>query len=84
MAKMSRDKISQIRGMLAELPQKPDEERLVTSKEVIFALKEDLQKKLADGYTVAELVEILAKQGVKVKPATLVTYLRTAPEDATG
>ena len=80
MAKLSRDKIQQVQGALADLPPKPEAERKVTKKELILALAPDLRAKLAEGYSVEELVEILGKQGVSVKPTTLTTYLRQAAE----
>ena len=78
MAKLSKDKIKEVKGVLEGLPAKPDAERKVTSRELILALAPDLRARLAEGYTVAELVDILEKQGVKVKPTTMTTYLRQA------
>lgn len=78
MAKLSKDKIHELKGILEGLPPKPDAEKRVTKKELIMALAPDLRAKLAEGYSVEELIEILEQKGVSVKPTTLTTYLRQA------
>lgn len=78
MAKLPKDKIHEIKGILEGLPAKPDAEKRVTKKELIMALAPDLRAKLAEGYSVEELIEILEQKGVSVKATTLTTYLRHA------
>jgi hypothetical protein len=67
------EQVNRIRQALESLPEKP--ERPLTTKEVVAALKSELEKKVKSGWSYEELARQLADQGLKVSPATLRAYV---------
>lgn len=68
------DMISELRGTLAELPEKP--KTLLTARDAVAALAPEIHAARASGYGLADIAGLLQERGIRVSPSTLGSYLR--------
>lgn len=66
--------ITELRGMLAQLPEKP--KRSLTARDAVAALAPEIQAARANGYGLADIAEMLKDRGLTLSASTLGGYLR--------
>jgi len=83
-ASITQDSIKQANTALADLPEKPKTEWSL--REAINQLQGTINTALERGYSHQEVADMLGKQGIRISPASLRSYLaasnRNAPEAA--
>ena len=70
---ISEEVIAAVQKKMRKLPQK--KERLLTKMETVAALRSDITGMQQKGYSLQEIAEYLAENGVKISAGTLRNYL---------
>lgn len=74
-AKLSIKPIGEIREALAKLANQPREGKVASMLRAISLLADDVRALVKNGYTYAEIADILTAQGLPISPPTLRSYM---------
>ncbi|MEI4488748.1 hypothetical protein V8J36_21385 [Frigidibacter sp. MR17.14] len=71
---VSIETVTSIRAMLTALPPKP--KTAFTARETVHAVADDIRAAIDLGYSLSDIAEHLAANGMKITAGTLASYLR--------